>query len=142
MADEEAASRADVEHFVEESRERERRIRKAVAALEGVPLGAGGRPKAAPAPKVAAKGGRPQPVSMDVADAVLAKARELMAASGKDTFSRPELVKAMPGKSGETIRRGLLLLRDQERIRLAGKGKGAGRSQTATNLYALMPNGN
>jgi hypothetical protein len=46
MVQEEIDSRAEVERFVDASREREHRLRKAIAALEGVPLGAGGRPKA------------------------------------------------------------------------------------------------
>jgi hypothetical protein len=128
MVQEEIASRAEVERFVDASRERERRLVKAIAALEGVPLGAGGRPKARPK--------SPQPVSPGVADEVLTAAKVLLADRAEQTFTRPELVKAMPERSGETIRRGLELLREQQRIRLSGK-RGGGK--TATNLYALMP---
>lgn len=133
LAREEAESRAEVERFVDSSRERERRLLKAIAALEGVPLGAGGKPKAAP--KVAAKAPAVQLVSPAVADEILVVVRELLAGREDQTFSRPELAKLMP-RSGETIRRGLELLREQERVRLAGK-RGTGR--TAKNLYALMP---
>jgi hypothetical protein len=59
MAREEAESRAEVERFVDASRERERRLLKAIAALEGVPLGAGGKPKlngAAPKAKASSPG--------------------------------------------------------------------------------------
>jgi hypothetical protein len=103
---------------------------KAIAALEGMPLGAGGRPKAKATPKA------PQPISPKVADEVLEAAKTLVVDRDEQTFTRPEIIKAMPGRSGETIRRGLLLLREQQRIRLAGK---QGTGKTAKSLYALMP---
>src|SRR3954468_19786105 len=68
MVQEEIDSRAEVERFVDASRERERRLVKAIAALEGVPLGACGRPKAKALPAVKARPKTPQVVSQDAAD--------------------------------------------------------------------------
>jgi hypothetical protein len=136
MVQEEIDSRAEVERFVDASRERERRLVKAIAALEGVPLGAGGRPKAKALPAVKARPKTPQVVSQDAADEILAAAKALLADRAEQTFTRTEIREAVPGRSRETVRRGLVLLREQQRIRLAGK-QGAG--PTAKSLYALMP---
>src|SRR3954467_9199633 len=99
MVQEEIDSRAEVEQFVDASRERERRLVKAIAVLEGVPLGAGGRPKAKAAPKATPKA--PQPIHPRVADAVLETAQKLLAWPDEQTFTRSEIVAAMPGRSGE-----------------------------------------
>jgi hypothetical protein len=132
----EADSRSEYERLVEESKERERRLVKAVAALEGVPLSAGGRPKA----QASAKGPKThQVVAPVVADEVLVVIRRLLAETGESTVTRPQLIKAMPGRSGETVRRGLKLLREQERVRVAGRAGNGGR--TSAVLYALMPDG-
>jgi hypothetical protein len=137
MVQEEIDSRAEVERFVDASREREHRLRKAIAALEGVPLGAGGRPKVVKTtPAVKARPKTPQVVSQDAADEILAAAKALLADRAERTFTRTEIREAVPGRSRETVRRGLVLLREQQRIRLAGK-QGAG--ATAKSLYALMP---
>jgi hypothetical protein len=138
MVQEEIDSRAEVERFVDASRERERRLVKAIAALEGVPLGAGGRPKKVVKTTPAVKAGpkTPQVVSQDAADEILAAAKALLADRAEQTFTRTEIREAVPGRSRETVRRGLVLLREQQRIRLAGK-QGAG--PTAKSLYALMP---
>src|SRR4051812_26371627 len=77
MVREEAESRAEVERFVDASRERERRLVKAIAALEGVPLSAGGRPKAKASPKATPKQSwTPKP---ELADAILEAAKTLVA---------------------------------------------------------------
>lgn len=137
MAREEADSRAEVERFVDASRERERRLLKAVAALEGMPLGAGGKPKLnGAAPKAKAKS-HDWSVNPATVEAAFEAARRLVAETGEETFTRAQLAKAI-GRSPETTRRAVDHLRDQERVRLAGKSGNGGK--TATNLYALMPN--
>src|SRR5881628_132596 len=90
MVREEIESRAEVEQFVDASRERERRLVKAIAALEGVPLGAGGKPKAKAAPKATPKAALP--ISPRVADDILGVAKGLLAEREEQTFTRAEIV--------------------------------------------------
>jgi hypothetical protein len=94
-----------------------------------VPLGAGGKPKlngAAPKAKAKAQDWTSAPRPLKVYEA----ARALVAETGEETFTRPQLAKAV-GRSPETTRRAVERLREQERIRLAGKvGKGC---KTAAN---------
>jgi predicted HTH transcriptional regulator len=122
----EVDSRSEYERLVELSKQRERRLAKAVAALEGEPLH---KPKTGPAKPKAR-----QMISAEAADRVFDQMRNLMQQTGRDTVTRPQLMREITDMSGETIRRSLVLLRDQQRIRQAGRtGRGA------ATLYAVMP---
>jgi CRP-like cAMP-binding protein len=134
MAANEAESRREAERYVEASRERERRLEKAIAALEGVPLGAGGRPKQTAKPK-ASYAWR---VSDQVVSEVEVALRALLTGDGAEAVTAAELARAT-GRSRETTRRVLERLREQGTVRLAGKRQINPHGQSST-LYALMPN--
>jgi CRP-like cAMP-binding protein len=121
MAANEAESRREAERYVEASRERERRLEKAIAALEGVPLGAGGRPKQTAKPKAS--------YAWRVSDQVVSEVEVALRA----------LLTGATGRSRETTRRVLERLREQGTVRLAGKRQINPHGQSST-LYALMPN--
>ena len=127
LAAAEVEARAEYEQLVEQSKQRERRIARAITALEGG--GPGTKPK--PKPKAV------QPVGEEVIEAVLATMRQL-AAEGHEPVTRLQVVEAMPERSGETVRRGLNELRERQLIRLAGRN---GNGRTAARLYAVMPDG-
>jgi CRP-like cAMP-binding protein len=133
MAANEAESRREAERYVEASRERERRLEKAIAALEGVPLGAGGRPKA----KATAKSSTWR-VGDQVVSEVEAALRALLASDGAEAATVPQVAEAT-GRSRETVRRALERLREQGTVRLAGKRHLSTHGMPST-LYALMPN--
>ena len=121
----EVSSRAEAERFIEASRQRERRLVKAVAALEGVPLSAGGKP-----PKVKPKA-KPS-VSAEIIATVLAA----LADHGRP-MTAPQLATAL-GRNRSSIDSALRVLREQQKVRLAGKDPDS-TAPIAPNLYALMP---
>lgn len=95
--------------------------------------------KAKPAPKGRASA-QNQPIADEKVELIRQRAVELLPGSPHrvgdvHAITAGWLAENTDGLSPETARRGLLVLRDREVVRVAGSGKGGG------VLYALMPEG-
>lgn len=126
LADAEAEGRAEVERFVDESRDREKRIRRAVAVLEGTTQTAPA--KAKPKPKGAA--GR-------VSEANIAKVLAALREAGQP-LTRLQLAERS-GVVSSGVGYALVALRERELVRKAGKDMSA-TSPRKPDVYAPMPN--
>lgn len=125
---EERANRVAAERAVLDSKERERRLLRALAALEGETTMQVARKASGP------RGGKigDWHISDKKCDDVFEKFCALVMSTGKPT-TPTMLAHANPGLSPESSRRALDRLRGEERVRLAGKTRGGGR------LFDLMP---
>jgi hypothetical protein len=126
LVETEQESRAAIEHFVEASRDRERRLLKAIAALEGVPLGAGGRPKTTPKPAPSGK----------VSEGNITKVLDAMRAAG-GPLNRSQ-ISDQAGVHSTTAGYAIQELRARGLIRNAGKDQTAD-SPRKPDLFAVMP---
>lgn len=121
LAQAEAQGRAEIERYVLASRERERRILKAVQALEGI------APKPKPAAKRAALG-----VSRERADQIFEAVRE-----AGEPVNTARIIEAT-GFPQTRVSAGLRMLREEGRIRLAGIDE-TSTAPRKPNLYTVMP---
>jgi DNA-binding transcriptional ArsR family regulator len=124
LAQAEAQGRAEVERFVQASRDRERRIVMAIRALEGI------APRAKPVAKATAKA-TPK-ISAERAELIFQTVRE-----AGEPVTTARLIEATElGQS--QVSAGLRVLREDGRIRLAGKDESS-KAPVKPNLYAVMP---
>jgi hypothetical protein len=122
----EQAARRDAERLVADSRERERRLQRALTALAGEKPGV--RAKSAAKPKA---------YKWKVGEKRVQEALTALRTIGAQPASVGE-VSALTHSSTETVRRALDVLRERELVRLVGHEKRGSRGQRTT-LYALMP---
>jgi hypothetical protein len=129
--------RDHLEKLLEQSKERERRLTRAIAILDGgttssSPKAAASKPTAKPKPKT----NENWTVSEETVERVL-DAFKRYAVDHPDPFTQTTLATWMgeqgEGIGGETIRRAMTALRDREIVRKCGTTRGGGA------LWALMP---
>lgn len=125
MVEAEVEGRREMELLVETSRERERRLMKAINALEGQPLTNSGRPKAKP--KAAATG---KLVSEDT--------RKLVIDALREAPLNTKQIMERTGRAQSVVSAALRDLRRTEHVRLIGKDETSS-APVKPNLYALMP---
>jgi DNA-binding transcriptional ArsR family regulator len=124
LAQAEAQGRAEVERYVAASRDRERRIVMAIRALEGIAP----RAKAKPA----AKPNTGTKISAERTELIFQTVRE-----AGEPVSTQRLVEATELAQSQ-VSAGLRVLREEGRIRLAGKDESS-KAPVKPNLYAVMP---
>jgi len=123
----ERAARSSAEQLVADSRMRERRLTKALEALEGpAPAKSGPKP-----PKQRSEYNR-----WSVSEARIAEALAVLRAAS-EPMTIPQIAMAMGAGSRETANKAVYALRERDQARLVGKVKVNGRMQV--NTYALMP---
>jgi hypothetical protein len=123
----ERVARIDAERLVADSRERERRLQRALTALAGERPGV--RAKSAAKSKT---------YKWTVSEERVQEALTALRTIGAQPASVSE-VSALTHSSTETVRRALDVLRERELVRLAGHEKKRGSRGRRTTLYALMP---
>lgn len=121
----------ELEQALTASRERLRRWHKALTAItDETPAPAPAKAKAKAKAKTPANDWTPTPAKVErVYQALVALSR-----AGRQDITRTMLVERA-SLGHDTVRRALEVLRADERIRIAGSGRGGGK------LWALMPNG-
>lgn len=139
LLDQELATRSHLERLLDESKQRERRLTRAVAALEGDSISAT-HAVAKPKPQPKAKANDGWAVSDDTVERVWQAFQRYDAeiAHG-EPFTMTSLARWMgeqgQGVGGETIRRAFAVLREREHVRKAGTTRGGG------VLFTQMPSG-
>lgn len=119
----ERVNRTEAEQVVEASRAREKLLQKALDALTGQTS----RP-----PREHATRKRDWNISDEKVELVFDAIKRRRLEVGR-AVTQTEVADANPGLSPESVRRGLEVLRSQERIRITGKVRGGG------NSWDLMP---
>lgn len=118
----EETNREEAERIVNESRLRQRRYERALSTLEG--------PSPKPAPK---RDKNDWTISAEKVESVYRRFVEVREQYPDKQVTASLLSSQTPGLSPETARRALLELREQERVRVAGKVRGGG------THFDLMP---
>jgi ribosomal protein S25 len=125
MLEAEQRLRAQVEVVLDTISTREKRLQRALAALEGTAAGPG-RPKAQKAQAAAAKHGS----SWSIGEDKIERAHAALVELGE---ARTSQIAKKAGISTETARRAVRALRERERARIVKHDKNLG------DYYALMP---
>jgi ribosomal protein S25 len=124
MLEAEQSLRAQVEVVLDTISTREKRLQRALAALEGTAMGPGRRPKEKP--QTAAKHGS----SWSIGEDKIEKAHAALVELGE---ARTSQIAKKSGMSTETARRAVRALREREQARVIRSSKQMG------DTYALMP---
>ena len=145
MLDDELKGRRELEVLLDRSKERERRLVRAIAVLEHGSANATqtttAKPKAA-APKSQGKGAKKSDGSWNIGESTVERVLQGFKDYAEAHPDQPSYTMTMvaawmgsqgQGVGGETIRRAVNALREREQLRKAGTTRGGG------TLYALMP---
>jgi hypothetical protein len=124
----EEAMQAELASMLDDSRDRSKRMRKALDSLTAPSPTT--KSVATTTKKKAAPAGGDWAVSDDKVDMILGVIRGL---GDGEKFTAAVISKQMPGTSPETARKAINVLREREVIRFVGKGRGGGK------LFSLMP---